>query len=267
MITDSAGLRSIGYAPPWPIRLEIAEDPIQGIIGDTVVATILSNRYLPVAPIDLNFEVFYNRRALQYIGASSPLILVPTQKPTTGSELSSAENFTVTTTDKGLSIGLTGIDSLDAGELAKLRFIVSVPDSVETTMFIDSSGISFASDSIFFVKPVPSGDRSRVVVDPRCNISYLNFRPGVANRLSPPTPNPSGDRATITIEFFEDAAARLVLFDATGKEVMMVIDGTGIMSGGRYEIELDLIGLPSGNYYYVLEANEFRATERLRIVR
>lgn len=267
VITDSAGLRSIGYAPPWPIRLEFAEDPVQGIIGDTVEVTVLADRYMPVAPIDLDFEVIYNRRALQYLDATTPHVQVPQTKPVTGSETSLADDFRVVETADGLMISLAGIDSLDAGELARLRFIVSVPDTVETTMFLDSGGIAFASDSIFFVKPVPNGDQTTVRVDPRCNITYLNFRPGTANRLSQPTPNPARSSTVITVEFFEDAAARLVLFDASGREVIRIIDGSEVISGGRYAIEIDLDGLPSGDYYYRFEANEFMATERLRIVR
>ncbi len=251
IITDSSGLRSIGYAPPWPLRIQIVEDPITGIIGDTVSVTVESDRYLPVAPVDLDFELFYNRRALQYLDVTTPY----------------AGGITATTTDDGLALSLPGIDSLEAGSLATLRFIVSVPDSVETTMFLDSSGIFFASDSIFFVKPVPGGDRSQVVVDPRCNITYLNFRPGTTNKLSRPTPNPARNRVEITIEFFEDAAAELVLYDATGREVVRMIDGQETMTGGRYVIELDLRDLPTGEYYYRLRANRFEATERLRIVR
>ena len=251
VIVDDDGLRSIGYAPPWPINLQIVEDPIIGMIGDTVSVTIESDRYMPVAPVDLDFELFYNRRALQFVDITTPY----------------AGGVTGTPTTSGIAISLPGVDSLDAGALTTLRFIVSVPDSVTTTMFLDSSGIAFRSDSIFFVKPVPGGDQSQVQVDPRCNITYLNFRPGTANRLSTPTPNPATERTEITVEFFEDAPAELILYDGSGRAVITVIDGTEIMSGGRYLIELDLRDLPTGDYYYQLRANRFSATERLRIVR
>ena len=252
IITDTSRLRSIGYAPPWPIDLVIVEDPVTGMIGDTVSVTVESSRYMPVAPIDLEFPLWYNRRALQFLDIETPY---------PGASVTAAES------QAGLTITLPGIDSLDAGPLARFRFIVSVPDSITSDMFIDSSGVSFASDSIFFVKPVPGGDRTTVQVDPRCNIAYLNFRPGTTNRLSAPQPNPAHDRVLIEVEFFEDAEADLVLFDASGREVIRIIDGTERMTGGEYLLELDVSGLPTGDYYYRFRANRFSATERLRIIR
>lgn len=251
VITDSGMIYSIGYAPPWPIRLEIAEDPIMGMIADTISVTIRSNRYMPVAPIDLNFGLAYNRRALQFLDIASPYTTAAT----------------ATRTSTGLDIAIPGIDSLDAGDLATLRFVFAVPDTVVSSMSLDSSGIGFQSDSIFFVKPVPSGDTSVVQVDPRCNITYLNFSGGLANRLSAPTPNPARGTVSVEVEFFEHAPAALTLFDAAGREVMRVLDGNAILPGGRYRLEFDVSTLPPGEYFYYFEANRFRATEKLRIVR
>lgn len=251
VVTDSGRIYSIGYAPPWPISLEIAEDPVTGMIADTVSVTILSNRYMPVAPVDVNFSLAYNRRALQFMEIASPYTAAAA----------------ATETGSGLDITIPGIDSLDAGELATLRFVFAVPDTIVSAMRIDSGSIAFRSDSIFFVKPVPGGDTSTVMTDARCNITNLKFTGGLANRLSPPTPNPARGTVAIEVEFFEHAAARLTLYNAAGREVLRVLEGNAILPGGRYRLEFDISQLPSGDYFYLFEANRFRETERLRIVR
>ena len=251
VITDSAALRGFGYAPPWPITLEIAENPVTGIIADTITTTLRTDTHMPVAPVDLTFSLAYNRRALQYLDFTTPY----------------AATATATEGANGLAFAFTGIDSLGAGDLATLRFVVAVPDTIASLMRIDSSSIGFRSDSIFFIKPVPRGDTSDVLVDPRCNITQLRFRPGLGPKLSAPLPNPAHDRVTITLSFIEDAPARLALFDAAGREIRTYITGGAIMSGGEYRIEIDVSDLPSGDYFYQFEANAFRASERLRIVR
>lgn len=251
IITDTGRVYSIGYAPPWPIKLEIAEDPVTGMIADTVSVTIRSDRYMPVAPIDLNFSLAYNRRALQFLDIMSPYT----------ASISASETLT------GLDIAVPGIDSLDAGDLAVLRFAVAVPDTIISRIRIDSNSIRFQSDSIFFVKPVPSGDTNTVQVDPRCNITTLKFTGGLGNKLSGPTPNPARGTVAIEVEFFEHAPARLTLYSARGEEVMRLLEGNAILPGGRYRLEFDVSELPSGDYFYLFEANKFRGTERLRIVR
>ncbi len=251
VITDSGQIYSFGYAPPWPINLEIVEDPVMGIIADTVSVTLRSDQYMPVAPVDINFSLNYNRRSLQFMEISSPY----------------TQAITATETKDGLDITVPSVDSLEAGDFATLRFVFTVPDVVVSKMVLDPGSVSFTSDSIFFVKPVPGGDSSTVQVDPRCNITFLNFRGGLSNKLSAPTPNPARGTVTVEVEFFEDAPARLALYDASGQEVLLLLEGDRIMSGGRYQLEFNVSELPSGDYFYIFEANKFRATERLKIVR
>lgn len=251
VIADSGQIYSFGYAPPWPINLQIVEDPIIGIIADTLAVTLRSDQYMPVAPVDIDFSLNYNRRALQFVEISSPYTAA----------------ISATETKDGLDISVPGVDSLEAGDFATLRFVFAVPDMAVSQMVLDPGTIKFASDSIFFVKPVPGGDSSTVQVDPRCNITFLNFRGGLSNKLSAPTPNPARGTVSIEVEFFEDAPAKLVLYDAAGQEALRVLEGDLIMQGGRYLLEFDVSELPSGSYFYVFEANKFRASDRLRIAR
>ncbi len=254
-ITDSGLVHSFGYAPPFPMRLAlgatVGTDTLSGTIADTVELPILLDRDCPQTPLDVNMLIHYNRRALQYIGITSTY--------TSGASASVVSD--------GITVSLPHCDSLRAGEIARLKFVVAVPDSIMSPMWLEPQ--KFTSDSVFWVKldpPITTGDTDMVRVDPRCNIARLNFVGG-ANKLGAPTPNPTTGRLAIDAEFVEDANARLILFNSAGVEALQVLDGTQRLKGGHYRFEFVAAGLPSGDYFCVFEAGTFRATERIRIVK
>lgn len=254
-IADTGRIYSFGYAPPFPFRFTLDTnvsqiDTIGGVIADTIEVGIYSDRDIAQMPLDVGFALNYNRRALQFLSISSPY--------------SAAVSATEGTT--GIRVSIPGCDSVQRGELARARFAVAVPDSIRSPMHLAVLATDFSSDSIFFVKLIPTGDTSIVQVDPRCNISRLNFRGGL-NRLTAPSPNPTKGIVTIEVEFFEDANARLGLFNSAGVQVAKLMDGRQLLPGGRYRVELNTADLPQGSYFYILEANNFRATERMEVVR
>ncbi|MEP7218366.1 MAG: choice-of-anchor D domain-containing protein, partial [Bacteroidota bacterium] len=255
-IADTGMIHSFGFAPPYPTRFLFDANPgvvpiFNGTIADTITIPILLDRDIPQTPLDVMMAFHYNRRALQFLDIKSPY----------------SAKTTATGTTYGLHITIPHSDTLHKGVIAQMRFVVAVPDSVNSDLFIVP--LKFASDTTFFIKldpPLAQGDSATMRVDPKCNISRLNFRGG-ANKLSPPTPNPAGGRVAIEAEFFEDAHARLRIFNSAGAEVETLLDGSQILTGGRYRFEFDTRSLPSGEYFYMLEAGRFRATEQLRIVR
>lgn len=257
-ITDSGAVHSFGYAPPFPMKLMLGKsalatgaESVRGAIADTVELPLLVDRDVPMTPLDVNMLLVYNRRALQFISVSSPY----------------SPKATGVVSSNGLLVSLPGCDSIRQGEIARLRFIVSVPDSVISPIYLEPQ--KFTSDSIFWVKldpPITQGDSGLVHVDPRCNISRLIFRSG-ANKLLPPTPNPASGTLTIEAEMVEDSHTRLRLFNSAGVEVIQLLDGSQLLTGGRYRFEFDVTGLPSGDYFCVLEAGTFRATQRVQVVK
>jgi len=255
-IADSGTMRSVGFAPPFPMRLLLSPDPneapiLGGTIADTVELPIYVDRDVPQTPLDVSMILVYNRRALQFIDVSSPY------SP-------SARGVEV---DSGLFLSIPHCDSIRSGEIARLRFVVAVPDSIVSAMYIVPQ--KYASDSVFWVKldpPITQGDTGSVRVDPRCNISRLNFRAG-ANKLTPATPNPTNGRSAVEAEMIEDSRPRLAIFNSAGVEVMTLLDGAESLRGGRYRFEFNTSDLPSGDYFIVLDTGRFRASQRLQVVR
>ncbi len=256
VIADSGTIHSFGYAPPFPMRIMLGDGTtelpsISGIIADTVEVPVSVDRDVPQTPLDVTVLLEYNRRALQFIDARSSY----------SAAVSASES------SNGLLVRIPGCDSIRQGEIALLRFVVAVPDVVSSPMYLIPQ--PFTSDSIFWVKldpPITTGDTTTVMVDPRCNISRLNFRGGT-NKLSAARPNPARTRISIEAEFVEDANTRLRLYNSAGVEVYQVLDGSTRMSGGRYRFDFDVSVLPSGDYYCVLEAGRFRAVEQVKIVK
>jgi hypothetical protein len=247
-IADTGRVHSVGYAPRFPLSFLFDAnvgiiDQVRGTIADTIEVPIIVDRDIPQTPLDVDLLVSYNRRALQQIGATSRYATP-----------------VVSESADGLELRLDGCDSVHSGELALLRFVVAVPDSIVSVIRIDRESILFTSDSAFWVKLVPTGDTSSVVVDGRCNITRLNFRGGV-NKLSPAVPNPATTTIAFDVEFVEDGAPRMSVFDDAGNEVTRMLTGEPL-SGGRYRLELDVSAMAAGAYYCVFDNGRFRSVER-----
>jgi len=255
-IADSGTMHSVGFAPAFPHRILLSQDPnevpiVGGTIADTVEIPIYIDRDVPQTPLDVNMVLVYNRRALQFIGVTSPY-----SANARGSEV-----------DSGVYVNIPGCDSIRSGELARLSFVIAVPDSVTSAMRLVP--LTYTSDSVFWVKlnpPIAQGDTGSVRVDPRCNISRLNFRAG-ANRLTPAAPNPTNGLTVVEAEMIEDGRPRLVIFNSAGIEVMVLLDGREALRGGRYRCEFNTSDMPSGDYFIVLDTGRFRASQRLQVVR
>jgi hypothetical protein len=247
---DTGHVRSYGYAPPFPLTVAFdasinVMDTVGGMITDTIEVPVIVDRSIPLSPIDLRFDVTYNRRALMFISASSTY-----------------STPTVTRITSGYSFELLGCDSVMKGEIMRMKFLVAVPDSVISQMIV--SPLVFTSDSIMFIKPVPAGDTTMVKVDPKCNISSLNFTGGT-NAITIPRPNPTTGRVELEIEFFEEIAPKLQIYRTTGEKVMTVLTGEDVMKGGRYRLNFDMHKLAAGSYLIVYEAGRYRATEKIVI--
>lgn len=250
-IIATGGITSFGYAPPFPMRLLLVNqaagfDTVRGAITDTVEVPVFVDRDIPQTPLDVGFHLRYNRRALKYVGMTSPYSASPS----------------ATETGMGLDVSIPGCDSIRLGEIARFRFVVAVPDSTLSALVLEANQGDFTSDSVFWVKLIPAGDVDQVMVDPKCNVTRMNFRAGTS-KLSVPTPNPANDRMTIEAEFVEDTRAVLRIFDASGREVMRPIDEH--LGGGRYRLVIETSDLSSGSYFIHFQAGRFSSTQRFTV--
>lgn len=68
-------------------------------------------------------------------------------------------------------------------------------------------------------------------------------------------PNPFNPVTTITFDAPEQVNARLAVYDLLGREVSVLLDGS--VAAGTHEVQFEAGNLPSGTYFYRLEAGDF----------
>jgi photosystem II stability/assembly factor-like uncharacterized protein len=83
--------------------------------------------------------------------------------------------------------------------------------------------------------------------------------------LSQNYPNPFNPATTITFSLPERTDVRLSVFNVLGEEVSQLFNGT--MEGGSHEVRFDAADLPSGIYFYQLNAGEFTSTKKMLLLK
>jgi Ca-activated chloride channel homolog len=78
-------------------------------------------------------------------------------------------------------------------------------------------------------------------------------------------PNPFNPSTTIRYRIASLAYVTLIVYDALGREVVVLADG--LMVPGKYEAHWDALAAPSGVYFYVLRAGGFVATQRMVVIK
>ncbi len=255
LVIDTGTLHSVGYAPPFPFKMLLAPDlsgidsigSIGGLIMDTIEVPIFIDRSIPLTPLDVKFTLNYDARALEYLSDTSPYAqAVVTDVPGT------------------LGFVFPESQNVDSGEFARVKFLITVPDSALSTMMLIPG--EFTSDSILFIKPRPTGDTSIVSVGPQCNITTLIFVGG-SNSISPVHPNPASESVAIDLSFMEDANPELDIVNSLGETILKPIDGTVAYKGGSYHVTFNAENLPPGAYSILFRAGDYHASERFVVIR
>jgi hypothetical protein len=78
-------------------------------------------------------------------------------------------------------------------------------------------------------------------------------------------PNPFNPTTTITYSLPQAAEATLSVFDLLGRQVRVLASGS--QPAGTYEVTFDATELPSGVYFYRLEAGDYVETKSLVLLR
>jgi hypothetical protein len=78
-------------------------------------------------------------------------------------------------------------------------------------------------------------------------------------------PNPFNPTTTISCDLPQVADVTLTVYDVLGRQVRELASGT--KPAGTYEVTFDAGGLPSGLYFYRLQAGSYVETKRMVIVR
>lgn len=78
-------------------------------------------------------------------------------------------------------------------------------------------------------------------------------------------PNPFNPTTTIEFNLPVNAFVKLVLYDILGKEIAVLINNE--ISAGSYNVKFDATGLPSGVYFYRLEAGDINITKKMTLMK
>lgn len=78
-------------------------------------------------------------------------------------------------------------------------------------------------------------------------------------------PNPFNPSTIISYDIPKRSHVKLVIYDIFGRQVEELVDSE--KTPGRYQVTFDASGLPSGVYYYRLEAGSFTETKKLILLR
>lgn len=92
----------------------------------------------------------------------------------------------------------------------------------------------------------------------------INSNPGTFS-LSQNYPNPFNPVTVIRYSLSENRFASLKIYDPRGKEVAALVNEK--QNAGIYSVDWDAGNLPSGVYFYVLQAGEFTETKRMIFIK
>ncbi len=120
--------------------------------------------------------------------------------------------------------------------------------------FVES--ISFLRGCI--VNGILYGDTSVVSVDDEISI-VSNFQ------LSQNYPNPFNPSTVIKYQIPELSFVTLKVYDVLGSEILTLVNEE--IPAGSYEVEFDGTGLPSGIYFYRLQAGNFVETKKMVLMK
>jgi hypothetical protein len=79
--------------------------------------------------------------------------------------------------------------------------------------------------------------------------------------LLPNYPNPFSTSTTIQYTLAKTSPVRMALFDANGREIRVLVNGT--RESGTHAVEVNTSTLSKGVYYYRLQAGEFSSTRKM----
>ena len=78
-------------------------------------------------------------------------------------------------------------------------------------------------------------------------------------------PNPFNPSTIIKFSISENKYVKLTIYDMLGREVEVLVDSK--IDTGNYEYEFNPSNLPSGIYFYTLDAGEFKATKKMILLK
>jgi hypothetical protein len=117
-----------------------------------------------------------------------------------------------------------------------------------------------------FVNIIPLLENATCIITPKCGLHTLSFDTDLPT-LMQHVPNPAMNNTEIRFVLNEKVAYTLSLYGSDGTFIKTISSSTSTVEKGEYSQLLDVSGLSSGTYFYVLEAGHYRATRKLEVIR
>lgn len=139
--------------------------------------------------------------------------------------------------------------------------IQSLPVNVTNdNLFFDPTPFSFSANDVISTQPVNITNDCQTIL----NVSET---PDVPTKftLSQNYPNPFNPSTRIKFQIPSRALVSLKIYDVLGNEVGVLVNRE--METGSYEVEFDASEIPSGIYFYRLQAESFVDTKKMILLR
>ncbi|HXG00823.1 MAG TPA: T9SS type A sorting domain-containing protein [Bacteroidota bacterium] len=150
----------------------------------------------------------------------------------------------------------------------KHRYTTTVQDSVGKILIRQGQRISYLRGIVFYsgniYKIVPRGDDDFGTIT---SVGELEHSSIVPDRfaLNQNYPNPFNPTTTIQFALPSASHVRLEVFNLLGQRVETLVNG--FKEAGTYTLQFDASDLPTGIYFYRLQAGQFVQTRKMILVR
>lgn len=96
-------------------------------------------------------------------------------------------------------------------------------------------------------------------------ISLISNQIPKSYKLSQNYPNPFNPSTIIKYDLPKEGMVKIVVYDAIGREVKTLVNEE--QNAGSYKVEFDGSNLPSGIYFYKLQAGDFTETKKMLLIK
>jgi hypothetical protein len=262
-LSEEAQIVGTGFAPEYRFKTDVSDkfndpDTLFAQISDTLIIPIYFEKDFSAVRNnteywlkDMRFDVslLYNQRALKYL---SNKIFIEAQ--------------TVIDYEHGIiTLNFENVDSLRAGKIAETEFLVTVPDSISTEIYV--SAANFDTDSILFYELIPEATRSWFISSEKCEIEQVSFSLNNGFSLMQNVPNPWSISTDITFTLSTDSYIEIVIYTMQGAVVKRNDFDKKQFTKGTYTINISSEDLHSGIYYYTLRIGDRRTTKSMILIK
>ncbi len=160
--------------------------------------------------------------------------------------------------------------SVDGACCASMNTIIDkLPETIPTAYVISSDGCTGQDEAHFDsegYRELGSRYAAQMLLLPGYETGIFNIngeRSPNSFALSQNYPNPFNPETTIKYNLYKSSNVTLKIYNNSGQELETVING--FQTAGDHEISLQAKGLPSGIYFYRIQAGEFSETKKFII--